>query len=80
MQITVVFWGAMARHAGSDRRTIEIPNPGTVADAVQCLQQDPALASELGRCAYSVHDELVGASYPLQPGDELSLLPPVSGG
>jgi molybdopterin converting factor small subunit len=80
MQITVHFWGAMARHAGGEYRTLEVPNPASVADAVQRLAADPALAGELSRCAYAIDDDIVGASHDLREGDELSVMPPVSGG
>ena len=80
MQITVHFWGVMARHAGGEYRSIEVPNPANVADAVQRLMADPALANELGRCAYSIDEDIVGPSHDLREGDELCVLPPVSGG
>ena len=73
MQIHIRFAGEMARHAGEGRRTIDIHNPATVADAVQALASDGAVAGELSRCAYSVGGVAVGASYQLFEGMELVL-------
>lgn len=74
MRLTVRFLGAMARLAGEDERSLELPNPATVADAVQKLAADPAIAGELSRCTYSIDGTVVGASYALTQGQELSLL------
>ena len=73
MRIGIQFLGAMARLAGEDERNIEVPNPATVADAVQKLAADPAIAGELSRCTYSVAGTVVGASYLLEEGSELAL-------
>jgi len=79
MQIEILFWGDMPRLAGTDRQTLDIPNPATVADAVQKLAADPAVAGELSRCIYSINGTFVGASFELHEGDKLSVdLPPAS--
>ncbi len=73
MNIRIQFLGAMARLAGEDERTIEVPNPATVAAAVQKLAADPAIAGALASCTYSVAGSPVGASYLLREGGELVL-------
>ncbi len=79
MQINVHFLGDMARLAGAERRSIEVPNPATLADAVQRLSTDGALAGELARCTFSVDGAIVGASYQLLERDELLVVPPQLG-
>jgi molybdopterin converting factor small subunit len=76
MRITIQFLGNMARLAGGNRRNIEIPNPASVADAVQKLMADPDLAGHLGRCNYSIRGKVVGASERLCEGDELLIISP----
>lgn len=80
MQITIQFWGITARLAGSDRRSLTLTENATVATAVDALSTDAALAGELPRCAYAIGADLVPLHHPLREGDELSVLPPVSGG
>lgn len=73
MEIQILFKGVMVHLAGSARRLLEVPNPSTVADAVQKLAADSAVAGELSRCLYSINNTFVGASYQLHEGDELSV-------
>ena len=80
MNIDIQFWGVTARLAGGDRRRVTLPNPATVADAIELLRADAALVKELPRCAYAIGADLVSVNHPLSEGDELSVLPPVSGG
>lgn len=78
MQIQILFGGAMVGLAGCDSRILEVPNPATVADAVQALATDSAVAGELSRCTYSINDTIVGASYQVNEGDELSVDLPIT--
>ncbi len=80
MNITIQFWGITARLAGTDQRALALAETATVADAIRLLAQDAALAGELPRCAYAVGADIVSPDHALKAGDELSVLPPVSGG
>lgn len=80
MQIEVQFWGVTERLAGGPSRRIVLPERATVADAVAALAQDRGLAGELARCAYAVGDDMVDLQHPLRDGDQVAVLPPVSGG
>lgn len=80
MQIEIQFWGVTARLAGSVKRVLELPGESSVADAIALLASDAALAAELPRCAYAIGSDIVAPDHPLHDGDELSVLPPVSGG
>ncbi|MDB5969771.1 MAG: thiamine S protein [Hydrocarboniphaga sp.] len=80
MNIEIQFWGVTARLAGSERRRLSLTESATVADAIELLRSDAALATELPRCAYAVGADLVAPNHSLSEGDELSVLPPVSGG
>lgn len=80
MNVDIQFWGVTARLAGGDRRRLSLPDAATVADAIEQLRADAALARELPRCAYAIGADLVATTHILAEGDELSVLPPVSGG
>jgi molybdopterin converting factor small subunit len=81
MQIKIQFWGITARIAGTQGRLLQLDTPASVADAVQILaDSDAALAAELPRCAYAIGTDIVALHQTLHDGDELAVLPPVSGG
>jgi molybdopterin converting factor small subunit len=55
--------------------------PGAdVAALVLALQADAGLAAELERCAFAIGTDIVARDHPLNEGDEVAVLPPVSGG
>ena len=59
----------------------ELPSPATVADLWSILrQQYPELAAYDGAVAIAVNQSFAALSTALEPGDEIALLPPVSGG
>jgi molybdopterin converting factor small subunit len=80
MKIEVSFWGSARRLAGAEQHSIELPDGATVADLAQALKNTGALAPELPRCAFSIGTDLVPRSRVLAAGDEVAVLPPVSGG
>ncbi len=80
MQVRVQFWGVMLRLAGTEHRSLMLDEGACVSDLQQLLQQDPAFVGTLERCAWAIGDELVRRDTVLRDGDEVSVLPPVSGG
>lgn len=79
MNIEIHLWGVAARQAGRERLALALPDSATVADAARKLAADIGL-TELSRCAFAVGDTIVPRSHVLRDGDELAVLPPVSGG
>jgi molybdopterin synthase catalytic subunit/molybdopterin converting factor small subunit len=80
VKITVRLFGALTgRLRRPPEAPLEIPEGATVRDAVRALAggRDP---SGLGPFAIAVNGEIVRGDPSLSPGDELALLPPVSGG
>jgi molybdopterin converting factor subunit 1 len=66
---------------GMDHIALELPAGSTVSDLIQELSQRwPNLRSILKRSAIAVNQEYASAQRPLMPGDEVALIPPVSGG
>jgi len=81
MGVRVVFYGRLKQDAGVKTLEIDLQGAQTVGGLVDHLVAAyPALAAQLGTVAYTLGAELVGPEAPVQDGDELGLLPPVSGG
>ena len=81
MTITVKLFALLRDRAGTADATLDLPAGSDVAAAVARLaERIPALASMLPRTAVAVNREYVNRSTELHDGDELALIPPVSGG
>ena len=60
---------------------LTLPETATVKSAVELLiEQSPAIAGSISRVMYAVNQQYSDAETPLKQGDELALIPPVSGG
>jgi molybdopterin converting factor subunit 1 len=81
MTITVHLFAAARDLAGNSTTTVELPAGATVAVLRATLSNRyPALAPLLARSAVAVNQEYAEDSVVLSPGDELAVIPPVSGG
>jgi molybdopterin synthase catalytic subunit len=81
MTITVQLFASLAESAGT--RRIELPIDG--ATTAGCLtsaviERYPALAAMRDSVIVAVNAEYVSADFPIRAGDEVALIPPVSGG
>jgi molybdopterin converting factor subunit 1 len=81
MQVRVLLFGVLKDLAGHSSDVINLPGPATAADVLdhykrKLMTYDTFLAS----VAISVNQEYVAGNHPLRAGDEVALLPPVSGG
>ena len=81
MTITVQLFASLAESAGT--RRIDLPLDG--ATTAGCLtsavvERYPALAAMRDSVIVAVNAEYVSADFPIRPGDEVALIPPVSGG
>jgi molybdopterin synthase catalytic subunit len=81
MQVRVLFFGVLKDVAGKASETIFLPEPATLANLLSRLQQEiPHLNSHLSSIATSINQEYAPRDSALKSGDEVALLPPVSGG
>jgi molybdopterin synthase catalytic subunit len=79
--ITVRLFARLAEIAGTRETTLEIGEGLTAADAFGVLaQRYPKMVGFGGSLLYARNQEYVDPDTPLAPGDELALIPPVSGG
>ncbi len=83
MQVQVIPFGVLKDWLGSSPATVELPSGSTVAQLLELLSAT-CPSGQPGRwrqsIAVSVNAEYSTAGHVLQEGDEVGLLPPVSGG
>lgn len=81
-RIRVRLFAILRERAGAGELDLELPAGATVADALAELATRPGLADPLARIevATAVNREWAGPQTSLRAGDELALIPPVSGG
>ena len=81
MTITVKFFAAVRDATGREVEAIELPEGASVADAEICLRERlPDAAALLETSAFAVNRTYARRTTPLSEGDEVAVLPPVTGG
>ena len=81
MVLRIVYFALLRERLGRSEEALELAAGSTVADAVAALTARHAVLGGLSRSLLlAVNQALVPADFPLSDGDELALLPPVSGG
>jgi MoaE-MoaD fusion protein len=81
MRIAVRFFALMREKAGTDIVNIELSDGASAAQALEAIQgQYPVLTPYLSRVRLALQMNFINADTVLHEGDELALIPPVSGG
>jgi molybdopterin synthase catalytic subunit len=81
VRINVRFFAILKDRTGESGTSLELPRDSTVATAIESVaKQFPDLARDCNRIAFAVNRSYVKSDYILTEGDELALIPPVSGG
>jgi molybdopterin synthase catalytic subunit len=82
MTVVVRLFAILRERAGRDSVDLELPEGATVADALAALALGPPLAETLARLPVrmAVNHEYASLDDPIAAGDELALIPPISGG
>jgi molybdopterin converting factor subunit 1 len=76
MEITVRLFAAVRERAGASRRTLRLEDGSRVGDVWQALE----LGEEPAGMAYALNREYADRAEALRDGDEVAVIPPVSGG
>jgi MoaE-MoaD fusion protein len=76
MEVTVRLFAMLRERAGAQEVTLELPDGARVRDALDSLSD---LAEDIP-LVLAVNREYADSEQVLDPGDELALIPPVSGG
>ena len=82
MRIRLLFFARARELAGVGETQLEVEAQASAAAVLKAILQTwPALEEIAGRCVLAVNQQyLEDMSLPLVEGDEVALLPPVSGG
>ncbi len=81
MNVKVLLFAGLADLAGTRDITVEVAAGATVETLLQSIAElHPELARLLSSCFVSVNQEYAMPTQPLSSGDEVAILPPVSGG
>jgi len=81
MQIRVLFFGMLREIIGRSSESLEMPEHSTLRDLLGHYQKMvPAIGPMTASLAMSINQEYAPPGSELRAGDEVALLPPVSGG
>jgi molybdenum cofactor biosynthesis protein MoaC/molybdopterin converting factor subunit 1 len=82
MEVDVRLFAVFRERAGRDRLSLELPEGASVAEAMEALGRRPELEELIAAMPVraALNREYVGDDARLTEGDELALIPPVSGG
>lgn len=81
MTVTVLAFGSAADVLGWTERTMELRRASRLADLIDQLEAAcPRLVEGRGRLKYAINEAYADVDAPLNPGDSVAIIPPVSGG
>jgi molybdopterin converting factor subunit 1 len=81
MFVTIRLFARLREIAGAPDLRRELPDGATARTAWDLLAQEfPGLAAHEGSISCAVNEHYARLSTPVQDGDEIAFLPPVSGG
>ncbi len=81
MKVTVRLFSVAKELAGFAEREVEMPETSSASDVWSMLGSvDPRLAGWRKAFRLAVNQEYVRDDHPLKDGDEVAVIPPVSGG
>jgi molybdopterin synthase catalytic subunit len=80
MRVSVRLFAGLRERAGTDRLELELPDDARVADVLAAMAETPVGALRPRECVVAVNREYANADEPVKAGDEVALVPPVSGG
>jgi molybdopterin synthase catalytic subunit len=81
MKISVLFFGALKDLIGRSAESVDLPDGAQVRELLlHYAREAPRFEAMMPSLAIAVNQEYAGAERALREGDEVGLLPPVSGG
>ncbi len=81
MKVRVLFFATCREVFGQREQEVDLPGGATVGDLIETLSsQSPAFREIERSLMVSVNQAYVERGRSLEPGDEVALIPPVSGG
>ena len=81
MTVNIRLFAMMRDAAGTNGFALQLPSGATVQQALESIATEhPPLETYIGKLAVAVNLEYVHLDRTLHDGDEMALIPPVSGG
>jgi molybdopterin synthase catalytic subunit len=81
MQVTIRYFAIMREHLGKSVETLDVPEGTNAGDVFALATRDvPRLAPLQRAVMVMVNEEYAEPDQPLKDGDDVALIPPVSGG
>ena len=81
IRVSLLLFASVAEAVGERRREVRVPEGTTVRGLFLLLAEDvPALAGRAEHVSFARNQEFVPPDTVLADGDELAVIPPVSGG
>lgn len=81
MRVRVKLFAVLKERAGVGELSLDLPDGTNVSSAAAALKEKlPTIAAFLERSAFAVNRDYADGTTLLRDGDELAVIPPVSGG
>ena len=81
MKVRVQFYAQLRDPAGTREQDVDLPEGATVRDLLnEIYAQQPSLRTHDKSILIGVGVEFADRGYKLNPGEEISIMPPVQGG
>ena len=80
MEIQILFFGITTDLVGSNSKKIKLNNKTSVKELKEQLIIDYSSLKNIHEFAIAVNEEYAGDEFPLNEGDVVAIIPPVSGG
>jgi MoaE-MoaD fusion protein len=80
MTISVRLFAGLRERAGAGSIEVELPDGARAGDVLAAMASTAVGALEPGQCIVAINREYARPDHPVRAGDEVALIPPVSGG
>jgi molybdopterin synthase catalytic subunit len=80
VRVSVRLFAGLRERAGGPRVEVDLPEGASVADLLAAMGTTPVGALSPGQCVVAINREYAEPGAPVHAGDEIALVPPVSGG
>ncbi len=80
MTVRILFFASLRERAGRKEMSLEVEPGTTAATLLDRLRRDVPAMAGAGRISLAVNEEYCEPDQTLHDGDEIALIPPVSGG
>ncbi len=81
LKVKARYFAVYREKTGRREEDVDLEEDATAGDLVwKIKEQHESLLQDMGSLVVAVNDEYVPLSHPLSEGDEVALIPPVSGG